>query len=364
METQRLKSIDTFRGLCMVWMVLTHLIDWWIISDYNWLHSATIMIMDPIGASGFLLISGVSISLSYRRRLTNVNVFKDYNRKMMRNSYLSRASFIFFVAIMYNSFIAIALKEPSWIWTWFVLLTAAVSLFISWPLLKTSRLFRIIIGILFLITNQIFKFVLIPYEGAPNVYGVLFHFLYHNIHQDPILGFFPFFLFGTVLGDTLFTTISSDQGEEDNRKTFLQKFLKPTAIIGSVLVISGITLDFPAFLYRQSLSWTIYSLGIDILLFALLLYIEKFNIIRVNRSFKFLFYYSYYSLTIYLAHNVLYFVLLEKLNVITIWIAVIVTYFLVTVLFRTIYKKLNSRASLKAQIGRISLLLARKLEKA
>ncbi len=363
METQRLKSIDTFRGLCMVWMVLTHLIDWWLISAYNWLHSATIMILDPIGASGFLFISGVSISLSYRRRLMRVNDSKDYNRKTMRNSYLLRALLVFFIAIMYNSFIAIPLKDPSWIWTWFVLLTAAVSLFLGWPLLKTSRLFRIIIGILFWVSNQILKVVLIPYQGVPNLYGILFHFFYHNISQDPILVFFPFFLFGTVLGDTLFTTIFSNQSEEDDRRTFLQKFLKPTATIGSVLIISGILLDFPAFLFRQSLSWTIYSLGIDILLLSLLISIEKFNIIRVNKSYKFLFYYSYYSLTIYLAHNLLFFVLFEKLNVITIWIAVIVTYILITLLFRIIYKKLNSRASLKAQIGRISLFLTRKLQR-
>ncbi|MHA2048644.1 MAG: acyltransferase family protein [Promethearchaeota archaeon] len=363
METQRLKSIDSFRGLCMTWMVLTHLIDWWLISDFDWLHGATVMILDPIGASGFLFISGVSIALSYRRRLMVVNVSENYNLKTMRNSYILRAFCVFFIAIMYNSFIAIALKDPSWIWTWFVLLTAAVSLFIAWPLLKTSRLFRIIIGVIFWIAHQIFVIILLPYEGTLNLNGVLFHFLYHNIHQDPILVFFPFFLFGTVLGDTLFNTMFSDQSEKENKKTFLRKYLKPTAVIGLILIIFGILLDFPAFLFRQSLSWTIYSLGIDILLLSLLLYIEKFNLIQVKKSYKFLFYYSYYSLTIYLAHNLLYFVLLEKLNAITIWIAVIIAYFLLTLLFRMIYKKLHSRASLKSQIGRISLILARKLEK-
>ena len=57
MPTQRIKSIDIFRGLCMSWMILTHIIDWWLNNEYEWLHRATIMIVDPIGASGFLFMA-------------------------------------------------------------------------------------------------------------------------------------------------------------------------------------------------------------------------------------------------------------------------------------------------------------------
>ena len=69
---ERLKSIDIFRGLCMGWMFLGHLIDWWIKPEFNWLESLTFSIFDPIGASGFLFISGVSIALSYRNRMYRV----------------------------------------------------------------------------------------------------------------------------------------------------------------------------------------------------------------------------------------------------------------------------------------------------
>ncbi|MHA1932385.1 MAG: OpgC domain-containing protein, partial [Promethearchaeota archaeon] len=66
MKVQRLKSIDVFRGLCMFWIVLTHLIDWWLNSEFIWLHRITVMLFDSFGASGLLFISGVSIALSYR----------------------------------------------------------------------------------------------------------------------------------------------------------------------------------------------------------------------------------------------------------------------------------------------------------
>ena len=92
MKQLRLKSIDIFRGLCMAWMILNHLIDWWLKSEFDWLYTITIMVIDPIGASGFLFISGVSIALSYRKRLNKVQESKDYNFRMVRNSYLFRHS--------------------------------------------------------------------------------------------------------------------------------------------------------------------------------------------------------------------------------------------------------------------------------
>ena len=69
MITERLKSVDIFRGLCMSWMILGHLFDWWIQPDYSWARMIMTIILEPIGASGFLFISGISITISYRRRL-------------------------------------------------------------------------------------------------------------------------------------------------------------------------------------------------------------------------------------------------------------------------------------------------------
>ena len=95
MQHQRLKSIDIFRGLCILWIVLTHLIDWWLKSDFIWLHRVTVMIFDSFGASGLLFVSGLSITLSYRNKLIKVNTNDDYTFQILRNSYLLRAFFFF-----------------------------------------------------------------------------------------------------------------------------------------------------------------------------------------------------------------------------------------------------------------------------
>ena len=361
MKVQRLKSIDIFRGLWMSWMVLTHLIDWWLKSEYNWLHSVTIAILDPIGASGFLFISGVSISISYRKRIIKVKSSEDYNYRMVRNSYLFRAAFILIIALIYNSTVAIRLINPTMIWTWFVLLTAAISLLITWPLLRTSKLFRIIVGVLVIILNQVVIFFLLPYEGDFNLYGVLFHIFYNSINQDPILIFFPFFLFGTVIGDMIFDSFY-EKDENFKRKIFKKNLFIPSFVIGVILIIFGVLIKFPNYLIRESFSWIIYALGIEIILLSILLFFERFEVIKTKKSYKFLFYYSYYSLTIYLAHNILYLLFYNQLNVFNIWIFAAAAFIIIGIILRAVYNIWESKASIKVLVGRLSLSLTEKIE--
>ncbi len=359
MELKRLKSIDIFRGLCMAWMVLNHLFDWWLKSEYIWLKSIMIRILDPIGATGFLFISGISTSLSYRKRLIKAERSETYNYRMIRNSYLFRAFFIFIIALIYNSAVAISLKDPSMVWTWFFLLTVAISLFLAWPLLKTPKFFRILIAIMILIAHLFIVLLLTPYQGDSNIYGLLFHILYNDIHLVPIIIFFPFFLFGTVIGDIIFDTLLMNGNK---RSIIKKKFLAPSMIVGILLIIVGVLYSFPDFLIRESPSWIIYSLGINVLLISILILFEKFEIIETTKSYKFLFYYSYYSLTIYLAHNLLYFLFLHQLNVYNIWFFVVGAFIFIGLILRAIYKIWEDSASIKVQISKLSLGITMKIE--
>ena len=367
MKHRRLKSIDIFRGLCMAWMILGHLIDWWLKSEYSWLHKIMIMIIDPIGASGFLFISGVSIALSYRKRLNKVKVSEDYNFRMVKNSYLFRAFFIFIIAIIYNIPTAIVLKNPSMIWYWFVLLTAAVSIFLAWPLLKTSKIFRIFIAIAILAIHFIIFSWLYPFQGESNIFGIIFHILYNGIHQDPILIFFPFFIIGTVIGDLIYETIYSNK-KDQQYSSFKKQLLIPVIIIGIFMIVSGVLINFPQFLRRKSLSWVIYSIGINLFLLSIFLLIEKFSRFKTQKSYKLLFYYSYYSLTIYLAHNILYvpllyFPFLNQLDLVSIWIFAAAAFLSIGFILRAIHHKFEEKASLKVQIARLSLGVTMRIEK-
>ena len=73
----------------MVWMISTHLFDWWLRSDFYWFQDIMVMIFDPFGASGFLFISGVSIALSYRNNLQKVRDDEDFTVRTVRINYWS-----------------------------------------------------------------------------------------------------------------------------------------------------------------------------------------------------------------------------------------------------------------------------------
>jgi len=358
---QRFKSIDIFRGLCMSWMFLGHLIGWWIKPEFIWLESLAFSIFDPIGASGFLFISGVSMALSYRNRMYRVDVVKDISYSRVKLSYYLRASFLLIIAIIYNLAIAITINNLSWIWTWFVLMTAAFSLIIIWPLFKVSKMFRIVIGFSIWFVSQFIYTILVPFQNQENLQGVLYHILFNDFSQDPLLLFFPFFLIGTVVGDVI-NEINNNKNIELRRKEFKEKMLIPIGIISLLLISIGVLFSFPNFLIRSSFSWLIYTLGINLMILLTLITLEEYNVFKTKKNYRVFFYFSYYSFTVYLGHNFLYFIFYKSLNLIQIWIATLLTFSIFCLILRQVYKKWGWKASLKAALGKLSFRSAGKIE--
>ncbi|MHA2287226.1 MAG: acyltransferase family protein [Promethearchaeota archaeon] len=358
---QRFKSIDIFRGMCMGWMFLAHLIDWWIKPEYDWLESLTFKIFDPIGASGFLFISGVSIALSYRNRMYKVEVLKEISHLRVKLSYYLRASFLLIIAIIYNLAIALTINDLSWIWTWFVLMTAAFSLMMAWPLFKFSKKTRIVIGISIWLINELIYFILFPFQGQVNFQGVLYHIFYNVYEQDPILLFFPFLLFGTVLGDVI-NDLNNNKNIEERRKKIKEKIMFPIGFTSIGLIAFGILFKFPNFLKRGSFSWIIYTIGFILIVLLVLIILEEYHVFKTRKNYRVFFFFSYYSFTVYLAHNFLYFIFYRSLDLIHIWIASLVTFFIFSAILRQIYKMWGWKASLKAVLGRLSFKFAKKIE--
>jgi hypothetical protein len=98
-----------------------------------------------------------------------------------------------------------------------------------------------------------------------------------------------------VIGDVLFETFHSDLSGNKKRKSFGYNYLIPSIIIGTLLIISGVLYEFPRYLLRESLSWVIYSLGINIVLISLLLSVEVFEIIKTKKSYKLFFYFFHWD---------------------------------------------------------------------
>jgi len=358
---KRIRSVDSIRGLCILLMILGHLIDWWIRLEDRWLINILFAFLAPIAASGFMFISGFSAILSYKRKVTNIDDSNGLTMRRVKNIYLIRALLLLIVALLYNIVIAFGINDLTWIWAWNVLQTIAVSLLLGYFFLNTSKIFRILVGIVLLVGNQYISPLLLTYDGQTNIYGLLFYILFHPIEQFTILSYFSIFLLGTVVGD-LFTEVKKINDQREREHALIHMFITPLLLIGIISVTFSFIFRFPDIIYRRTFSSLVFSIGFFLILLSILLYIEEFEIIKTKKSYRFFFYYSFYSFTIYLTHDPLYFIFFRQLNAFTIWIGLVGTTILITLVLKGVYKKWGRKASLKTQLSILGLIILNKIE--
>ncbi|MFW9773627.1 MAG: heparan-alpha-glucosaminide N-acetyltransferase domain-containing protein, partial [Candidatus Thorarchaeota archaeon] len=107
---KRLKSIDIFRGICMFIMVYGHLFDWWLKVEDYWLFDDFLKpLLGPIGAVGFVFISGISTGLSFKKNSLKTKKSDDLSMRDIKDNYLVRALLLLLVALIYNLTVAIRL---------------------------------------------------------------------------------------------------------------------------------------------------------------------------------------------------------------------------------------------------------------
>ena len=356
---RRINSVDTVRGLSMFLMVYGHIIVWWLRPEDAWLQFWLYAFLKPLGATGFLFVSGTSAALSFRNYQNTVKDSDTISMTTVRNVYLLRAIFILIIAFIFNTFNALIWGGS--IWEWNALQTIGVSLILAWPLLKTSKLFRILLGISMIIGNQLILDVLLPYNGQASLYGVLFHILFNPLDQYVILIYLGIFIIGSAIGEYIYKiNIIEDQNERKYR--FKNKLLIQMLLIGISIIVFGVFYDFPNFLKFNTIPSIAFAIGLIITILSSIMLIEVLEKIKTTKSYKYFFYYSYYSFTIFLLHNPLIFLFTKQLNAyFTIWLAIAVGLVLFGVILRAAYKKLGEKASLKAVLSIISFLIATRL---
>ncbi len=360
---KRLKSIDIFRGLGMVYIMVGHMIDWWAIED--WLFYIFVSLFSALGAAGFVFISGVSTMISYKKRIDRVKTDVNYGYKTVKKEYIIRGFLIMGLGLIYNCVVAIEFLDPLLIWKWFIILTMAVSILLAWPLLRTSKTIRIIFAAIIWIVNQVVLAFLVKFEGEFDFFGIIFYILYNSLDQNPILAFFTFFIIGTVIGDIIYD-YSNIEIEAERKKFFKMKIITPLLVCGVILIAISFCFLLPNLFTEKILTintniwWLIYTLGLDLIIFLIFLILEDKNIFDTNKDYKFLFYFSYYSLTLFLLQNVNYFLFLGLLNRFNIWFFIIITIIIYGFFLRLMYKRFEGKFSLKVQIGKLTLSIMRR----
>ena len=357
----RIKSVDTIRGLSLFFMIYGHMILFWLRPEDQWLKFWLFAFLKPIGATGFLFVSGVSATLAFKN---NENT-KKVSMTTMRNIYLLRAIFILIIGLFFNLGVAFTFEGGNLasIWSWNALQTIAISLLLLWPLLKTSKKFRIFLAVSVILLNQILFGTLTLYNGQDNILGFLYYLLFNPSDQYVILNYFGITLIGSVIGNIIFNLINMDNKE---KKVFIFKdmFIIYTFFIGIFIFAFGVWLQFPNFLIYGTLSSLVYSIGFIIALLTMLIIIEVLEVIKTKKSYRYLFFYSYYSFTLFLTHNLLLMLFFQQLDAyFTIWIVLVSFMIVIGYLLRLMYYKLGIYASVKSVLSIISAYIVTKLEK-
>jgi uncharacterized membrane protein len=358
----RLKSIDTFRGIAVIAMIWLHLSEWWLSGDSKWFLNVPLAVTQYGFLVSYQFISGVSRYLFYKTGGSRSMSSETINSKKIRRDFFLRGLILLIVALLYNSVVAINTTRPSEIWSWYILLAISISLILITPLLKTSKKTRVFLGVGFLLLNYVLLSFLQDFKGQANLFGILFHILFYPTGLHPILSSFAVFLIGTVVGDILYEVYYKE--DKNNRNSHLKKrLILPAILIGGLLVVLIFFSKWLNFINLPSFYGVVSSLGMSLILFSLYVIIEEYKIIKTKNNHKFLFYFSYYSLTIYLAHNVLYFLFFESLNVFYTSLSIFMVVISIGLFFKAVYPKLGSSLSIKKQISRLSYNIVMKLEK-
>ncbi len=357
---KRLNSLDFFRGVCITWMIFGHLAEWWMSHESFYLLNDIVVFVDVIGGSGFLFISGISLTLSYRNKIERIKTDDAFSYEKLRLNYILRAIFLLIVGFIYNTVDAILSNNLSLIWNWFILFTLPTSILLAWPLLKCKKIVKIVVAAAIIIIDHYLYSYLVQFknlQGHP--LSVIFYFLYNGYQLTPILSNFPFFLIGTVIADIIFENYINREPEMSHVNYFSEITL-PLVISGLILMlIASFIIPLPLVVedflwHRRNTAWVIYAVGALVFLYPTLFNIEKLDFIHIDKKYRFFFYFSYYSFSIFLIHYSFYFFFTHILTWPTFTPIIIITIVSVGLLLKLIYNTLGNKFSLKYQLARLA----------
>lgn len=159
-KIERINSIDTLRGLSVIFYLMFHFASWWTPSGITWIlgffDNSNLLFYIPyfglVAAPIFIMVSGISIKLSIENnRKRNVSEVK------IRNHILKRG----FILIIFNMFLNfIYFKSGQYIWLWDMISTIGASSIIIFYLSKSSVKKRLIIVFLMIFSYPVLREIL------------------------------------------------------------------------------------------------------------------------------------------------------------------------------------------------------------
>ena len=210
---ERFWEIDFLRGIAIIMMVIYH-----IIFDLNYfeiyatdLYSAPVLIfLYPIGTT-FLLLVGISLTLSYSKAQ------KTLAKKQLQLKFLKRGLIVFGLGLIITLATWICLKEGFIIFG--ILHCIGVSIILAYPLIK-YRFENLIIGMILIIIGILLRTMRFDFNWMLWLGFIPSRF--YTLDYFPLLPWLGVILLGIFIGNTLY--------KDNNRKFKLKDISQNIAI--------------------------------------------------------------------------------------------------------------------------------------
>ncbi len=334
--SQRIRAIDTLRGISIFYMVIGHAAEFWLRGNDIWFPTLIPIFLDMIGSSMFIFLAGISLTLSYSAKQRKVERDPMYLQIHANIDFLGKTLLILVFAFIYNIIASTILLYGTTIWIWFVLLSISLGRLCCYPFLKLNPLIRIIIGLFFFSFADFF----LSLFSSSEEYSIIYYLLFNGTRLDYPFPFFGFFFIGSALGQWIGNIDFSNTSKDKSYFSFIRYLV----IFGLALIIFGILIgqevvflqdsfargytnylntnplfNFKGlyrFVLRSSTPWGFYCEGFQLIILAGFLEINRKNFSKkMNKKSMGFVLLGQNSLTIYIIHYISYLIYLPPLTI-------------------------------------------------
>ncbi len=382
-QQKRVGAIDLLRGISIFLMILAHIETYWLEWDSFWSIGIKFLIIQIMGTSNFTFVAGISFAFSYQKILE-----KSTSRDLTIKKSLSRTIIMIILSFTFNCLQAlIGEVEFSGLWTWNILQCIAICRLFGILIILVSKYFRFLIAIIWVFLTEIVISWMLPRYEVESFARIIFLVFFNPLHGDGFLIFFPFFIFGTLIGEFIQKNTKKSKISANNKDLtkYNSKSLWKWFLIGFGFFIIGIIIGLkpanserdyygaiewlnthpnieistlPFFIMPNSYAWVFYCAGWQIMFAIVSFYIIdlKGHYPKPSNLFNI---YGKYSLSIYIGHYLLLYIPFFinsnfSLNYINIWFYFIGFEAIIWLIFYFLDKKQNKNISLEFVIRSFS----------
>ena len=204
---KRVMTIDLLRGIAIFLMLMAHVDTYWLEPESLWVIGIKFSILQIMGSSNFTFVAGIGFAFSFQN-----NLKKSTSRVLTIKKSLSHTIVLIIVSFVFNGLqVLISGFGLSGLWAWNILQCIAFCRLFGILIILVPKYYRFVIAFIWIFLTEIIISWMLPSYQVESFQKIVFLVFFKPLHGDGILIFFPFFIFGTLIGEFIQNFTSKDK---------------------------------------------------------------------------------------------------------------------------------------------------------